>query len=92
MLFSIRIGGVVLDPFLGSGTALIAAHRTRRRGRGLELDPRYVELSIRRLQDEIGEPARHAVTGKTFQEMDEQRATEVAHPSSAGRPRPGRRV
>ena len=41
---------IVLDAFAGSGTTLLAAHRTGRRGYGIELDPRYCDVTIRRLQ------------------------------------------
>jgi len=43
-----RRGGLVLDIFLGSGTTLIAAERTGRRFRGLELDPAYVDVALDR--------------------------------------------
>ena len=43
-----RRGELVLDPFLGSGTTLIAAERCGRRFRGLELDPAYVDVAIDR--------------------------------------------
>ena len=43
-------GDIVLDNFLGSGTTLIAAERTGRRGFGVELDPLYVDAAIRRFQ------------------------------------------
>ena len=43
-------GDLVVDPCLGSGTTLIAAHRTGRRGAGIELDPGYVDTALRRLQ------------------------------------------
>lgn len=43
-------GDLVLDPFLGSGTTLLAAARTKRRGVGIELDPLYVDTAIRRLR------------------------------------------
>ena len=43
-------GEIVLDPFLGSGTTIIAAEKTGRRGYGIELDPRYVDTAIRRWQ------------------------------------------
>ena len=43
-------GDIVLDGFVGSGTTLIAAERTGRRGRALELDPGYVDTAIRRWQ------------------------------------------
>lgn len=47
-------GGLVLDAFVGSGTTLIAAERTGRRGFGLELDPRYVDLTLRRFRSFTG--------------------------------------
>jgi DNA modification methylase len=42
-------GDLILDPFSGSGTTLIAAHRTKRRGAAIEIDPIYVDTSLRRL-------------------------------------------
>ena len=51
-------GGVVLDAFAGSGTTLIAAERTGRRGRAIEIDPVYVDLCVRRLETETGTRAR----------------------------------
>ena len=48
-------GDIVLDPFLGSGSTLMAAEKTGRVCRGLELDPLYVDVVIRRF--EIGYPA-----------------------------------
>ena len=62
-------GGIVLDPFLGSGSTLIAAERVGRVCFGLELDPLYVDLSIRRFQRFAGEAAVDAVSGKTFDEL-----------------------
>lgn len=61
-----RRGGIVLDGFGGSGTTLIAAERTGRRGYLMEIDPLYVDLIVRRWQALTGEQARHAVTGETF--------------------------
>jgi hypothetical protein len=43
-----RRRGIVLDPFLGSGTTLLAAEKTGRLGRGIELDPQYVDAARRR--------------------------------------------
>ncbi|MCG3134750.1 MAG: hypothetical protein HMLKMBBP_02111 [Planctomycetes bacterium] len=50
-------GDLVFDPFLGSGTTLIAAVRERRRFAGLELDPRYVDVAVRRWEEYTGEQA-----------------------------------
>jgi DNA modification methylase len=61
-----RRGDLVLDPFLGSGTSLIAAERTGRSCRGMEIDPLYVDVIVRRWQDHTGADARHATTGETF--------------------------
>jgi DNA modification methylase len=57
---------LVLDCFLGSGTAVLAAERTGRRCRGIELDPLYVDLTIRRWQRLTGEAAVHEASGETF--------------------------
>jgi DNA modification methylase len=59
-------GEIVLDGFLGSGTTLIAAERTGRSCRGLELDPAYVDTAIRRWQALTGERGRHAESGRLF--------------------------
>ena len=60
--------GIILDPFCGSGTTLIAAAKTQRRGYLMELDPRYVDVTIKRWQNLFGAEARHAETGRTFEE------------------------
>lgn len=61
--------GLVLDPFLGSGTTLLAAEKTGRIGRGIELDPYYVDAAIGRWQALTGEHAVHVESGRTFKEM-----------------------
>jgi DNA modification methylase len=66
-------GDLVLDPFCGSGTILIAAERTGRRARALEIDPVYVDVAIRRWEALTGKSATLA-TGETFEEITEQRA------------------
>jgi DNA modification methylase len=63
---------VVLDPFCGSGTTIIAAERTGRRGYGLELDPLYVDTTITRWQRMTKQAAVHA-SSKTFEEMRQER-------------------
>jgi len=69
-------GDRVIDPFMGSGTTLIAAERTGRIAHGIELDPKYVDLAIRRWEKETGRSAVHAETGLTFAELAEERMTE----------------
>jgi DNA modification methylase len=59
-------GALVLDPFLGSGTAVIAAERTGRVCYGLELDPLYVDAIIRRWQRHTKRDAIHIGSGETF--------------------------
>lgn len=57
---------IILDPFLGSGTTLLACERVGRRCYAMELAPTYVDTAIRRWQITTGEDAVHAVTGQTF--------------------------
>ena len=69
---------IVLDGFLGSGTTVIAAERTGRRCYGLELDPAYVDTAIRRWQALTGGTARHAVSGRSFNDLaDEAEAADA---------------
>ena len=65
--------GVVLDPFGGSGTTLIAAERTGRRGRAIEIEPRYVDVAIRRWQAYTGKSATLVGTGQGFEEVEAER-------------------
>lgn len=67
-------GDLVLDAFLGSGTTLIAAERTGRCCRGLELDPLYADTIIRRWQAYAGEDAQHAASGQSFAQVAEARS------------------
>jgi DNA modification methylase len=60
---------IVLDAFLGSGTTVIAAERTGRRCYGLELDAGYIDTIIRRWQALTGGSARHAVSGRIFDDL-----------------------
>jgi DNA modification methylase len=64
---------LILDPFLGSGTAVIAAERSGRRCYGLELDPLYVDTIIRRWQRQTRLDAVHVETGETFNSRDNGR-------------------
>jgi DNA modification methylase len=66
-------GQAVYDPFLGSGTTLIAAEMEGRHCYGLELHPPYVDVIIKRWQDYTGQQATHAETGQTFEQICEER-------------------
>lgn len=70
-------GDIVLDPFLGSGTTLIAAERTRRVCYGIELDPAYVDVCVRRWQVMTGKEAILEATGQAFDEVAVARAAAV---------------
>ena len=62
-------GDIVLDPFLGSASTLIAAHTTGRVCRGVELDPLYVDVIRRRYESATGNEAVLVETGETFQAL-----------------------
>lgn len=66
-------GDLVFDPFLGSGTTLIAAHGIGRVCLGLELDPSYCDVIVQRWQTYTGGLAVHEATGKTFEQLKEAR-------------------
>lgn len=71
-------GDVIFDPFAGSGTVFVAAQRTGRKGRGIELDPLYVDTIIRRFEKRFGIEAVHAETGLTLAETQGVREQESA--------------
>jgi DNA modification methylase len=66
-------GAIVLDPFGGSGTTLIAAEKTGRKARVIEIDPYYVDVAIRRWQAYTGKFAVHSESGRTFDEVEDDR-------------------
>lgn len=63
---STKPGQTVLDPFGGSGTTLIAAEKSGRQARLMELDPKYVDVIVRRWQDWTGQEAILEATGEPF--------------------------
>ncbi|CCB66634.1 DNA modification methylase [Hyphomicrobium sp. MC1] len=71
---------IALDPFLGSGSTLIAAEKTGRCCRGLELDPRYVDVILRRYYEVTGEQGILREMGETFDELAERRMRETESP------------
>lgn len=77
-----RRNSLVLDPFAGSGTVLVAAERTGRKARALEIDPHYVDVAVRRWERYTGKAAVLVATGRTFEETSEERS-EANHPTSS---------
>ena len=73
-----RQGDLVLDSFCGSGTTILAAERVGRRVHALELEPRYVDVAIRRWQSFTRQDAVHAETGSTFDELALDRSPPLA--------------
>ena len=76
-------GDVVLDLFSGSGTTLIAAEQSKRRGRATELDPQYVDVGVIRWQEFTGREARLASTGQTFRQVRAERLKAHLAPAEA---------
>jgi DNA modification methylase len=71
-------GDIILDPFGGSGTTIIAAQATGRFARVIEIDPRYCDVSVGRWQHYTGKHALLAGTGETFEEVAERRESKQA--------------
>jgi len=74
----VPMGGIVLEFFTGSGTTLIACEQLHRRCYAIEIEPRYVDVAIRRWQTLTGGEATHAQTEKTFADLTAERTGEVA--------------
>jgi DNA modification methylase len=70
---------LILDPFLGSGSTLIACEKANRLLAGLEVSPRYIDVAVARWERWTGGEAIHEPTGKTFAELAKLRAAEGAH-------------
>jgi site-specific DNA-methyltransferase (adenine-specific) len=66
MLNNTKGGDIVLDSFGGSGTTLIAAEKNGRIARIMELDPKYVDVIVKRWEDFTGEKAVLESTGEPF--------------------------
>jgi DNA modification methylase len=81
---SSRKGDLILDPFAGAGTTVVAAERIGRQARVLEIDPQYADVIVRRWQNYTGADARLESAGLTFAQVSEQRraAREVGEEKS----------
>jgi DNA modification methylase len=73
-----RRGELIYDPFLGSGTTLAAAEQTHRVCLGMELDPKYIDVAVRRWQALVGKTATLEGEGRTFVEIARKRRREAA--------------
>jgi DNA modification methylase len=71
-------GDIVIDPFLGSGSTLIAAEKTGRICRGVELDPLYIDVIVRRYEAVRGNAATLVETGESFAALSARRVVEAA--------------
>lgn len=75
-------GGIILDPFVGSGTTILAAERTGRRCFAIELDPTYVDVAMHRYRRLTGEEPICAKTGETFAAREAQISSDMSDATS----------
>lgn len=75
-------GDVVLDPFMGSGTTILACDIAKRLARGIEMDPGYVDVAILRWQEATGQPAIHAHRRMTFDQLTAEQAVKKQEPAA----------
>jgi DNA modification methylase len=66
---SCPVGGIVLEPFIGSGSTIMAAQVSGRTCYGMELTPAYVDVAVKRWEAFTGNKAIHEATGRTFEEV-----------------------
>ncbi len=78
-----RRGDLVLDPFGGSGTTLIAAEKTGRSARLIEYDPAYCDTILRRFERVTGKQAMLLATGETFEDVEQHRGSVALSKGSA---------
>ncbi len=71
---SSSVGNTVLDLFGGSGSTIIACEKIGRHARSMELDPKYVDVIVKRWQEFTGTDAVHEESGKTFKRLTNERA------------------
>jgi|GEM_PF-2945680 DNA modification methylase len=73
-----KAGNIIYDPFLGSGTTLIAAEKTNRICYGLEISPAYVDVIVNRWQIYTNQQATLEATGQTFDNVGAALAATIA--------------
>lgn len=78
MLDVTKRGDIVLDPFAGSGTIIIAAEECDRVARAIELDPKYVDVAVRRWEEVTAQTAILEATGESFAEVAKRRSAEAS--------------
>ena len=74
LLDASRPNDIVVDGFLGSGSTLIAAEKVHRRCFGVEIDPKYVDVTLTRYRNDTGDEPIHADSGLTFSELATRRS------------------
>ena len=68
------LGGIVFEPFSGSGTSILAGQRTGRKLRAVEIAPEYVDVAIKRFQQNFPSvPVTLAATGQTYEDVINER-------------------
>jgi DNA modification methylase len=89
MLNNSKPGDAVYDPFLGSGTTLIAAESIGRACLSIEIDPLYVDVAVRRWEAFTGQQATLLADRKTFEAVAKERVAKAAGdgPNTAARPK-----
>ncbi|MCB2014671.1 MAG: DNA methyltransferase [Sphingobium sp.] len=66
-------GSIIVDAYAGSGTTLVAAERTGRKGRGIEIDPAYCDVIVTRMEQLFGLAATLEATGESFAQITQHR-------------------
>jgi DNA modification methylase len=81
-----RRGDIVLDTFSGAGTTIMAAERIGRRAYAMDIEPRYVDVTVRRWQAFTRKDAVDAETGRTFDQLAAERAVATEDPNNGVTP------